>query len=303
LGIKTLRDYKIIKYKNLWLTISGLLLIPCIIAIFLGWLKPGIDFVGGTLIEIKTSKPYKANEIKSILTKFDKELYNDAIVQPSDLILSIRAKSIDNKQQTKLFDNLKKEIGNFETLKVEVVGPTIGKELFQNSMIGFILVMVTIIAYLSFRFRYDYAICAIIALAHDILFLVGTFAILGKLYGVEVDSLFVTAALTVAGFSVHDTIVVYDRIRENLRRSKRGVSIEEVANNSLNQTMARSINTSLTLVITLLFLFLFGGESIKSFTFAMLIGIIVGTYSSIFIASPLIVIWRNISNSKKASVQ
>lgn len=296
-----MRDYKIIKYKNVWLTISALFLIPGIIALFLGWLKPGLDFVGGTLIEIKTQKAYTAQEVKTILTNADKDLYHDAVVQPSDLILSIRAKSIDNKQQTVLFDSLKKEIGNFETLKVEVVGPTMGKELFQNSMIGFVLVMVTIIAYLSFRFRYDYAICAIIALAHDVLFLVGLFAILGKLYGTEIDSLFVTAVLTVAGFSVHDTIVVYDRLRENLKRSKRGVSIEEVANDSLNQTMARSINTSLTLVITLVFLFLFGGESIKAFTFAMLIGIIAGTYSSIFIASPLIVIWRSIANSKKAS--
>ncbi|GIW22079.1 MAG: protein-export membrane protein SecF [Candidatus Sericytochromatia bacterium] len=296
-----MKDYKIIKYKNIWFTISALLLIPGIIALFLGWLKPGLDFIGGTLIEIKTEKNYNAQEIKNILTKIDKDLYADAVVQPSDLILSIKAKSIDNNQQMKLFEALKKEIGNFEQQRVEIVGPTIGKELFRNSMTGFILVMLGIIAYLSFRFRYDYAICAIIALAHDVLFLVGTFAILGKLYGIEIDSLFVTAALTVAGFSVHDTIVVYDRIRENLKKSKRGTPIEEVANVSLNQTMARSINTSLTLVLTLVFLFLFGGESIKSFTLAMLIGVIAGTYSSICIASPLIVVWRNFEKSKKAS--
>lgn len=295
-----MRDYKVIKYKNVWFSISLALLIPGIIALFMGWLKPGLDFVGGTLIELEFKKPPTVEQVRKVFDETDKDFYKDAVIQPSEKIINIKAKSIDNKQQTELFGKFKKDLGDFETRRVEVVGPTIGKELFTNSMLGFGLVLCGIIAYLSFQFRYDYAICAIVALVHDVLFLVGTFALFGKLFGTEIDSLFVTAALTVAGFSVHDTIVVYDRIRENSKKSKRGTPIAEIANFSLNQTMTRSINTSLTVVITLSFLYVFGGDSIKDFVFAMLVGIIAGTYSSIFIASPLLVLWKELEARGKA---
>jgi preprotein translocase subunit SecF len=298
-----LKDFQIIKHKKIWFSISLALLIPGIIAIMMGWLKPGLDFVGGTLLELQFKKPTTVEQIKKVMVATDKELFKDAEIQPTENVMNIKAKTIDNKQQTLLFDNFKKDLGSFETLKVEVVGPTIGAELFQNSMLGFILVIAGIIIFLSFQFKYDYAICAIIALVHDVLFLVGTFAIFGKVFGTEIDSLFVTAALTVAGFSVHDTIVVYDRIRENNKKAKRGTPIAEVANHSLNQTMARSINTSLTIVITLTFLFIFGGETVKDFVLAMLIGIIAGTYSSIFIASPLLVVWREMEEKKRTSAK
>lgn len=291
-----MKDYNIIKHKSIWFTISVVLLIPGIIALVMGWMKPGLDFVGGTAMELRFNKPVSVTQVKDVLNKTDSHFYKDAVVQPSNDLMTIKAKSIDNTQQTVLFESLRKDLGNFKTERVEVVGPTIGKELFTNSMIGFGLVIVGIILYLSFQFRYDYALCAIIALVHDVLFLVGTFALFGKLFGTEVDSLFVTAALTVAGFSVHDTIVVYDRIRENSRKAKRGTSIAEIANDSLNQTMTRSINTSLSVLITLLFLYLFGGDSIKDFVLAMLIGIAAGTYSSIFVASPLLVTWREIAD-------
>ncbi|MEK7431497.1 MAG: protein translocase subunit SecF [Cyanobacteriota bacterium] len=294
-----MRNYNIIKYKNVWFGISIALIIPGVVALSMGWLRPGLDFVGGSSSELKFQKKVTQEEVKKVLVSTDKELFSDAVVQPVEDIINIKSKFMDNKQQILLFDNLKKELGSFETRKVEVVGPTIGKELFTNSMLGFLLVLAGIIAYLSFQFKYDYALCAIIALVHDVLFLVGTFALFGKVFGTEVDSLFVTAALTVAGFSVHDTIVVYDRIRENSRKAKRGTPIAEVANFSLNQTMTRSINTSMTVVITLTCLYVFGGESIKDFVFAMLIGIIAGTYSSIFIASPLLVTWREIEEKRR----
>lgn len=294
-----MKDYKIIKHRYIWFSISIALLIPGIIALIMGWMKPGLDFVGGTAIELKFNKAVTVTQVQEVLDKTDKQFYGDAVVQPSDTLMTIKAKSIDNKQQILLFENLKKDLGDFKTEKVEVVGPTIGKELFTNSMLGFGLVLTGIILYLSFQFKYDYALCAIIALLHDVLFLVGTFALFGKLFGTEIDSLFITAALTVAGFSVHDTIVVYDRIRENSRKAKRGTPISEIANDSLNQTMTRSINTSLSVLITLLFLFLFGGETIKDFVLAMLIGIAAGTYSSIFIASPLLVTWREVAEGSK----
>lgn len=291
-----MRDYKIIKYRYLWFGISVALLIPGLIALMMGWMRPGLDFVGGTAMELKFNKPVSVTQVKEVLSKTDESFYKDAVVQPSDTLMTIKAKSIDNKQQTVLFENLRKDLGEFKTEKVEVVGPTIGKELFTNSMIGFGLVILGIILYLSFQFKYDYAICAIIALVHDVVFLVGTFALFGKLFGTEIDSLFVTAALTVAGFSVHDTIVVYDRIRENSRKAKRGTPIAEIANDSLNQTMTRSVNTSLSILITLLFLYLFGGDSIKDFVLAMLIGVAAGTFSSIFVASPLLVTWKEMTD-------
>ena len=291
-----MRDYKIIQHKNIWFAISLALLLPGIIALLMGWMKPGLDFVGGTSMDLKFNKTATVEQVRKVLDETDKNLYHDAIIQPSEKIINIKAKSIDNTQQTVLFDNLKKDLGPFATERVEVVGPTVGRELLTNSMLGFGLVIVGIICYLSFQFKYDYAICAIIALVHDVLFLVGTFALFGKLFGTEIDSLFVTAALTVAGFSVHDTIVVYDRIRENSRKAKRGTPLAEIANDSLNQTMTRSINTSLSVLITLLFLYLFGGSTIKDFVLAMLIGVAAGTYSSIFVASPLLVTWRQIAD-------
>lgn len=286
------KTYDIIKLKNLWLGISATFMIISVIVIALGWLKPGLDFMGGTLFELEFHKPVKVAEVRDILNGIDAAQYGDAKIQPTEGTLSVRTKPIDNMQQTVLFDTLKAKLGEFETLRVEVVGPTIGAELFKNSAIGFALVFVGIIGYISFRFRYDYAICAIAALAHDVLFLVGFFAILGKFWGTEIDSLFVTAALAVASFSINDTIVIYDRIRENIRRSKRGTPFAEIANDSVNQTLARSVNTSVTTLITLTFLFFFGGVTIRDFVLAMIIGIAIGTYSSIFVASPLMVMWR-----------
>jgi len=296
-----LKQLQIIKHTKLWFTISLLFLVPGIIAIALGWLKPGIDFVGGTLMELRFTKPAEVAQVYNIMTQQDKELYKDAKIQINDEgVLVIRTKPIDNKQQTFLLDTLKKDLGEFETRRIEVVGPTIGEEIFKNSMWGFILVVGGIVLYLSFRFKYDYAISGIIALVHDVVFLVGIFAIFGKVFGTEIDSLFITAALTVAGFSVHDTIVVFDRVRENIKNSKRGTPIGEIANNALNQTMARSINTSLTTLITLVMLFLFGGESIKDFVLAMIIGITAGTYSSIFVATPLLVVWREFEQKEES---
>ena len=150
-----------------------------------------------------------------------------------------------------------------------------------------------IVAYLSLRFQFDFAVCAILALMHDVVFVVGVFALLGLFCGVQVDGLFLTAILTVIGFSVHDTIVVFDRIRENLRYYAKKMSFGEIVNASVTQTMARSINTSLTTLITLMALYFFGGVTTRDFVFAMILGIAIGTYSSIFFASMLIDFWRD----------
>ena len=168
-----------------------------------------------------------------------------------------------------------------------------GKELFKNSLIALSLALLGIIAYLTFRFQFDYALAAILGLVHDTLFVVGIFSILGLFYGVQIDALFVTALLTVIGFSVHDTIVVFDRVRENLKYYSKKMSFGEIMNASINQTLTRSINTSLTTLITLAALYFFGGVTTKDFVLAMILGIAIGTYSSIFFCSSLIEIWED----------
>jgi len=188
----------------------------------------------------------------------------------------------------------------------ETVGPSIGQETKANALKAVLIASVAITLYIAFAFRkvshpvssWKYGVSAIIALLHDVLVVVGVFSILGVLFGIEIDSLFITALLTVMGFSVHDTIVVFDRIRENLKKSY-NLKFEEIVNNSLLETMNRSLNTSLTVVIVLFSLLLFGGESIRWFIIALLLGIISGTYSSIFNASPLLIVWYEWERKKQ----
>ena len=209
--------------------------------------------------------------------------------------MSIRTKFIDEQS-----DDLNKISGVlnsvFETpslVQVSSVGPTLGKELFKNSLIALTLALIGIIAYLTFRFQFDYALAAILGLVHDTIFVLGVFSILGLFYGVQIDALFVTALLTVIGFSVHDTIVVFDRVRENLKYYSKKMTFGEIINASINQTLARSINTSLTTLITLSALYFFGGVTTKDFVLAMILGIMIGTYSSIFFCSTLVEIWED----------
>ena len=219
-------------------------------------------------------------------------------------MISIRSKFIDEENSemfTKMTDAVKITVPDATIEQVSSVGPTLGAELFKNSMWAMLWVFAAIIAYISFRFQFDYAVIAVISLFHDVLFIVGTFSILGLVFGTEIDSLFITALLTVVGFSNHDTIVVFDRIRENLRFYSKKASIGEIVNGSVNQTLARSINTSVTTLLTLLALYFFGGVTTRDFVFAMILGILIGTYSSIFFASTILV-WYKEKHQKGKTV-
>jgi len=216
--------------------------------------------------------------------------------------MTIRLKNIDNDKYQSVLAFLDEKFGSVEEKSFESIGPTIGQELRDKAIVAVILVLIFIIIYISFAFRkisggvvksWVYGLGALVALFHDILIVVGIFAILGKFWQIEIDILFITALLTVLGFSVHDTIVVYDRVRERLKTNY-NQTFEETVNESVNQTLIRSINTSLTTLLVLLALYLFGGESIKLFILALMVGIIAGTYSSIFIASPFLVTWQKI---------
>lgn len=293
----------IIKHKNIFFLISGLVIIPGIISLILWGMRPGIDFTGGTLLELSVKDAQK-EDVKKIFE--GQKIEVGSIQDTGTQTYLFRSKPISNEQHQKLLTEIKKAYPGAQETRFETVGPTIGKETTTNAAKAVVVASVMIILYISWAFRHipkpysswSFGIAAVAALIHDALLVIGVFSLLGHYWNVEVDSLFITALLTVMGFSVHDTIVVFDRIRENLRRM-RGVPFDHIVNDSIVQTMVRSVSTSLTVIFTLVALVLFGGESIRWFVVALLIGIISGTYSSIFNAAPLLVAWEEWKEKRK----
>lgn len=289
--------FNTLKYSKLWFAVSGLILLFGIISLAVFGLKLGIDFKGGSQMELQFNQSVDVAKVRSAVQS--QNLGNFQVQTAGQNSLIIQTQSLDKDQHQKVLDSIKKEAGELNETHYDSIGPLIGKELTKNAFWQLLFVSLGIIFYIGYAFRkvtkpvtsWRFGGAALIALFHDLLFVLGVFSILGHYHGVEVDSLFVTAMLTVLGFSVHDTIVVFDRIRENLRLYP-GQSIEFVVNHSIAQTLVRSLNTSLTVLFVLFSLLLFGGETIKWFVFALFIGIIVGTYSSIFIASPVLVMWQ-----------
>ncbi|EKD46177.1 MAG: hypothetical protein ACD_68C00119G0003 [uncultured bacterium] len=301
----------IMKSKFIWLTLSGILVVTSIVLLSVFGLKLGIDFTGGSLLEIEVANSNRP-ETSIVKQKLeDLDFLDSAQVQPAgENGFLIRMKTLTEEEHQKvngaLSELVKTNVAEgtqnqpeIKELRFESIGPVIGKELSRRSIYAIVLVLIAIIIYLAYVFRkvsreissWKMGAAAIIALIHDVLIVVGSFCLLGVFLNVEIDTMFITAILTVIGFSVHDTIVVLDRIRFNLLQLP-DADFEETTNLSINQTLARSINTSLTAIFVLLALYLFGGESTKWFVLALIIGIFIGTYSSIFIASPILVFWR-----------
>ncbi len=288
----------IIGKKYFYFALSLLVLIPGLVALILWGLNLSIDFTGGSRLTLSFEKNIDSNIINIIKKTFADEKIGVATIEKSNKLVFIRTSPIDQNQNNKIINSLSKNF-NFKESEFETVGPTIGAETTMNAIKAVVVASILIVLYITWSFRkvpkpassFKFGVCAIIALIHDVLVVVGIFAILGHFFKVEVDSLFVTAILTIIGFSVHDTIVVFDRIRENLRKVS-GLSFSQIANESTLQTIDRSLNTSLTVLLVLFALLLFAGESIRWFIVALLIGITTGTYSSIFIASPLLVVWH-----------
>ncbi|MBI3589785.1 MAG: protein translocase subunit SecF [Candidatus Melainabacteria bacterium] len=306
----------IVKFRWFWFGFSLAVLIPGIFAIGMciskygAPIKLGLDFTGGTKLEYKFSHKVELEEVRKILDSHRLGGSNIQLSKPASdgsQVVIIRSKAIKERKSTqkkasqkeKLDQNLRQSLGDFEILSIDTVSPLIGPELLTSGLLAMLFTMVGIVLYISYRFKRDYAICAIIALLHDVFILVGLFAIFSLLWGLEIDSLFITATLTVIGFSVHDTIVVFDRIRENSKYLNKNKAFGEIANDSINQTLVRSINTSMTTLITLATLYLLGGETTKMFVGAMFLGIASGTYSSIFVASALLVWWREMAKRKR----
>lgn len=294
--------------RKIWYAISLVMIVPGLVSLLMFGLKLGIDFSSGQLLVVQGSVSTET------VTKAAAGLSIEDISVVQSGLDQTQIRYRDPSEQSKheathqKFKAALAEKGITE-LSFDSVGPTVSSTIAVNAFISLVLVSLAIVFYIAFAFRnapppvspWSFGIMAIVALLHDAFFVLGVFSILGHFFGIEIDALFVTAILTVIGFSVHDTIVVFDRIRENLRREKG--SFESIVNDSILETIARSVNTSLTVILTLLALFLFGGQSIRWFVLALLIGVASGTYSSIFNASPLLVTLHNYRLKRIAKAQ
>lgn len=338
----------IVRHRAIYVGISLALVIPALVFMVLMMIKDpnhspvklGIDFTGGSLMEVAFYEPISPKQVDTIRTVFAAHGDPNPIIQvqtprlstglggsgfttppppkadptltaespsaapkgPIQSVVSIRTKTLGPNTATPIERDLNTQVGAFTILQKNTVGPTLASEILTNGLLALLLAYTLIVGYLTFRFQLDYAVCAVVALVHDTLFVLGAFALLGYCFGVEVDSLFVTALLTVVGFSVHDTIVVFDRLRENTRvlYSKK-LPFADIANISLNQTLARSINTSMTALLPLLTLYFFGGSTTQTFVGALILGIFTGTFSSICVASLLLVWWRERTSAPVAA--
>lgn len=296
----------IIKYRKVAYVFSGLVIVACLVAVFVWGFRWGTDFTGGSLVELKfiIERP----EAGALAERLGEEFGRVGIQPIGEKSVIFRQRDLSDAEHQKF---LAKIAGTadykavFEEARFDSIGPVIGAELKRKSVTAITLVLIMIVVFITYAFwgvshpvaSWKYGMAAIIALAHDVIVSMGVFSVLGHYYGVEVDTLFVTALLTILGFSVHDTIVVFDRIRENLKRyGKR--AYDEIVGESLHQTIGRSLATSFVIVLVLFTLFFYGAASTKYFALALIIGMISGTYSSIFVASPLLVTWHKWQNRK-----
>ncbi|MEL6495994.1 MAG: protein translocase subunit SecF [Cyanobacteria bacterium J06623_7] len=310
-------NISITKKRSLWWAISLVAIVVSLAAMIFSFtslgapIRPGIDFIGGTRIQIardctvagNCDEPIDTAKVREVLESQELGSSTIQLLGDNKQILSVRTENIDGDRRSELLSSLGASIGAFDnqTVQIDSVGPTIGEELFVSGILALLVAFFGIIVYLSIRFQFDYALFAIAALFHDVIITAGIFAILGLTIGLEADSLFLVSLLTIIGFSVNDTVVIYDRIRENIAANPER-SINEIVDNAVNQTLGRSINTTLTTLLPLLGIFLFGGSTLKFFALALIVGFVLGAYSSIFIASTLLAWWRNSKGKQPVAI-
>ena len=290
------RQFQFIKHRYVWFGFSGLMILVSIIAMSTLGLQFGVDFTGGTEIDIRAKSSTTIADVRGVMGKYG---FSGAQIQQGDKnTFIIRTSSLDDKQMAEIEAALKKDAGLEEVLQINDVGPGWGGQVSRQALIALIIFIIAILIYISFRFEFKMAVCAIIEIIHDSVITVGVYSLSGR----EVTPATVIAVLTILGYSLYDTIVVFDRIKENTdtltRQSKK--TYTESVNDSVNQVLARSINTSLTTLIPIVSILIFGGATLKAFAFALFIGVLSGTYSSIFLAPPILAMWKETEPKYKA---
>lgn len=293
--------FDILKRSKLWFAISLLIIIPGIFCMFTKGFNFGIDFTGGTIIEMEFQQEVTLPQVRDVLREYNLDnatiqLSGDVSNVEASKDVMIRTMDLEENDRKAVMASLKDEIGDYTVLREEKVGATIGGELITDALMATVISWILIILYVSYRFEWRFGVAAILTLIHDVLIVLSVFSFLQK----QVDSSFVAAILTIIGYSINDTIVIFDRIRENQRlHFKRGGDLNELANRSIYQTLTRSLYTVFTVLFTTFALYFFGGDTTKDFSFALLIGFFSGSYSSIFVASPLWVVLKNKFSAKK----
>jgi len=294
-GYGNTMNLNFLKYKKIYFIFSGTLILASLVCLIIFGLKPGIDFTGGSILEIEYIEERPSNqEIKETLSDLD---LGGVLIQPTgERGIIIKMKDISEDTHQEVIQKLK-ENKELEERRFESIGPVIGQELKQKTKIVIILSLLAIVLYIAWAFRkisrpipsWQYGVASLVALFHDVLIPIGILSVLGKFYGVQITIPVITALLAVLGYSINNTVVIFDRIRENLL--KQTGTYQEIVNKSLNQTLTRSLNTSLTTLFVLVAIFFLGGVTLKYFALALILGIIAGTYSSLFLASPILVAW------------
>jgi len=292
-----------IKYKNIFLILTVIIVITSIGAIAFYGLRPGIEFTGGSVIEIEYKNTRPAND--AIQTKInDLQLKNVTIYAVGEKSVAIRTGDLNPQDHTNLLEKLK-ETGDFEEKSFEAIGPVVGKELTSKMMVLVLISLLAMLLYIAVAFRnipgpvssWQYGAASFLILCHDVIVPLGVFAVVGALYGVQITIPIITALLTVVGYAINNVIVVYDRVRENLLRDHRS-DFSEIANRAINQTLSRQINTSIATLLPVFAIYFWAGTSLKYFALALILGIAMGTYSSVFLASQLLVVWMDWRNPK-----
>jgi preprotein translocase subunit SecF len=282
---------KIVERSRLWLGISGLLILVGLVFTMTTGLNLGIDFTGGTIIQIDLGKSFTTQEIREITDGFDKEA---SITYAGEERTQVQIKTklnLSEKERAEVFEKFKDKynLDNEDLLSMQKVGPAIGEQLKKQAFISLAAAAVGMLLYITYRFEFKFGVVATTALLHDVLIVLAVFAVMQ----IPINTSFIAAMLTIVGYSINATIVIFDRIRENRGFMKKGTSLAEVVNLSITQTLARSINTSLTTLLTIGMIYIMGVSAIKEFALPLIVGIIAGTYSSVLIAGPLWVIWKS----------
>ena len=286
--------------RRIWFTFSITMIIISICGMAFNWttkgriMNFGIDFTGGTLLVVRFQADVQTGAVRDVLTKYG--LAESVVQKFGDKDVSIKMGVIEDEKRRVILADLNSKLGGAELLEADMIGPVIGKELRTQAMWALIVASILMAIYMAFRFEFKYSIAAILALYHDAIITTGLMAIMWR----EIDVTFVAAILTILGYSINDTVVIFDRVREDIRRAgTKKVDFADILNHALNSTMARSINTVLTVLVMVIMLFVFGGATIKEFSLTLLIGFSIGTYSSVFVAPEIVYIWKKWEEKRK----